>query len=154
MSPVSASARSMCDPRRLPRRAHNPIRLVLLWLLVSIAAGAAPGWSQTASPAGGVSLMAGDEEATVVGDQIQQVGGSSDLMIAVGNVEITRGQTRLLADRVELNRDTGQAVTQGKVVLTAHPEFDPRRLVAEARLVVDPRNVTRALGELPHVVRL
>jgi hypothetical protein len=75
-------------------------------------------------------------------------------MIAVGNVEITRGQTRLLADRVELNRDTGQAVTQGKVVLTAHPEFDPRRLVAEVWLVVDPRSVTRALGELPHVVRL
>ena len=118
MPPVSASARSMCDPRRLPRRAHNPIRLVLLWLLVSIAAGAAPGWSRTASPAGGVSLVAGGEEATVVGDQIQPV------------------------------------VAQGKVVLTAHTEFDPRRLVAEARLVVDPRNVTGALGELPHVVRL
>jgi len=82
------------------------------------------------------------------------VGGSSDLMIAVGNVEITRGQTRLLADRVELDRDTGQAVAQGKVVLTAHTEFDPRRLVADARLVVDTRNTTGLLGELPHVVRL
>jgi len=146
MPPVSASARSMCDPRRLPRRAHHPIRIVLLWVLVSIAAGSAPGWSQTASPAGG--------EATVVADQIQQVGGSSDLMIAVGNVEITRGQTRLLADRVELDRDTGQAMAQGKVVLTAHTEFDPRRLVADARLVVDTRNTTGLLGELPHVVRL
>ena len=90
----------------------------------------------------------------MVADQIQQVGGSSDLLIAVGNVEITRGQSRLLADRVELNRDTGQAVAQGKVVLTAHTEFDPRRLVADARLVVDTRNTTGLLGELPHVVRL
>lgn len=151
MPPVSAPARSMRDPRRLPRRFHTPLRLVFLWLLASSAAGAAPGRSQTASPAGG---GAGGEEATVVADQIQQVGGSSDLMIAVGTVEITRGQTRLPADRVELNRDTGQAMAQGKVALTAHAEFDPRRLVEEARLVVDPRNVTGALGELPHVVRL
>ena len=127
MPPVSASARSMCDPRRLPRRAHRSIGIALLWLLVSIAAGAAPGWSQTAAPAGGVSLAVGGEEATVVADQIQQVGGTSDLMIAVGNVEITRGQTRLLADRVELNRDTGQAVAQGKVVFYDGPD----RLVGE-----------------------
>ena len=63
----------------------------------------------------------------MVADQIQQVGGSSDLLIAVGNVEITRGQSRLLADRVELNRDTGQAVAQGKVVFYDGPD----RLVGE-----------------------
>jgi hypothetical protein len=34
------------------------------------------------------------------------------------------------------------------VVLTAHPEFDP------ARLVLDARNATGALGALPHVIRL
>jgi LPS-assembly protein len=38
------------------------------------------------------------------------------LLIAIGNVEITQGASRLLADRVELNRDTGEAVAQGKVV--------------------------------------
>jgi UDP-N-acetyl-D-glucosamine dehydrogenase len=40
------------------------------------------------------------------------------------------------------------------LLLTAHPEFDPRRLVAEARLVVDTRNATGGLGELRHVVRI
>ena len=38
--------------------------------------------------------------------------------------------------------------------LTAHAEFDPKRLVSDARLVVDTRNATGGLGELPHVVRL
>ncbi len=60
-------------------------------------------------------------------DQLQQVGGATDLLIAIGNVEIIRGQTRLLADRVELNRDTGQAVAQGKVVFYDGPD----RLVGE-----------------------
>jgi LPS-assembly protein len=112
----------MCGPRRLARLAP-----LLLSALVSIGLGAAPGWGQPASPAGGVTVRAGGEEASVVADQIQQVGGSSDLLIAVGNVEITRGQSRLLADRVELNRDTGQAVAQGKVVFYDGPD----RLVGE-----------------------
>ncbi len=71
---------------------------------------AGPAWAQP----GGMTVRAGGEEATVVADQLQQVGGATDLLIAISNVEITRGQTRLLADRVELNRDTGQAVAQGK----------------------------------------
>lgn len=122
MPPVSAPARSMCGPRRLARLA-----LLFLSALVSIGIGVAPGWGQPASPAGGVTVRAGGEEASVVADQIQQVGGSSDLLIAIGNVEITRGQSRLLADRVELNRDTGQAVAQGKVVFYDGPD----RLVGE-----------------------
>jgi LPS-assembly protein len=87
--------------------------------------GAPPGWAQPAtpaSPAGAVTIGAGGEEATIVADQIQQVGGTTDLLIAVGNVELTRGQSRLLADRVELNRDTGQAVAQGKVVFYDGPD--------------------------------
>ena len=40
------------------------------------------------------------------------------------------------------------------VLLTAHAEFEPKRLVSDARLVVDTRNATGALGEFPHVVRL
>jgi UDP-N-acetyl-D-glucosamine dehydrogenase len=40
------------------------------------------------------------------------------------------------------------------VLLTAHAEFDPGRLVREARLVLDTRNATGALGEFPHVVRI
>jgi LPS-assembly protein len=122
MPPLPVLARSMCAPRRLARLA-----LLLLSALVSTGLGAAPGWGQPASPAGGVRVGAGGEEASVVADQIQQVGGTSDLLIAVGNVEITRGQSRLLADRVELNRDTGQAVAQGKVVFYDGPD----RLVGE-----------------------
>src|SRR4029453_17821520 len=55
-------------------------------------------------------------EVSVVADHMQQVGGTTNLLIATGNVEIVRGVTRLLADRVELNRDTGEAIAQGKVV--------------------------------------
>ena len=40
------------------------------------------------------------------------------------------------------------------MVLTAHPEFDARRLVTEARLVLDTRNLTGGLGPHPHVIRL
>ena len=55
-------------------------------------------------------------ETNVVADRMQQIGGDTDLLLATGNVEITRGGTRLMADRVELNRATGEAVAQGKVV--------------------------------------
>ncbi len=40
------------------------------------------------------------------------------------------------------------------VLLTAHPEFEPARLVRDARLVLDTRNATGALGELRHVIRI
>jgi UDP-N-acetyl-D-glucosamine dehydrogenase len=40
------------------------------------------------------------------------------------------------------------------LLLTAHPEFDPRRLVAEAQLVVDTRNATGPLGAHRHVIRI
>ena len=66
-------------------------------------------------------------ETNIVADRIQQVGGASDLFLATGNVEITRGTNRLVADRVELNRATGEATAQGKAVF-----FDGQdRLVGE-----------------------
>ena len=40
------------------------------------------------------------------------------------------------------------------VVLTAHPAFDPHRLVREAPLVLDTRNLTGPLGPHAHVIRL
>ena len=55
--------------------------------------------------AGGVSILA---------DHIEQVGPG--LTIATGNVEITRGASRLTADRVEINRETDDAVAQGRVI--------------------------------------
>ena len=82
-------------------------------IALSLVLGTPPAWPQ---PKGPVTIRAGGQEATVLADQLQQVGGANELLIAVGNVEITQGQSRLLADRVELNQDTGEAVAQGRVV--------------------------------------
>jgi hypothetical protein len=46
------------------------------------------------------------------------------------------------------------AVAFAKAGLTAHREFDAARLVREARLVLDMRNLTGPLGAQPHVIRL
>ena len=40
------------------------------------------------------------------------------------------------------------------VLLTAHPEFEPARLVREAGLVLDTRNATGALGDFRHVIKI
>ena len=40
------------------------------------------------------------------------------------------------------------------VLLTAHPEFEPARLVRDARLVLDTRNATGALGDFRHVIKI
>jgi LPS-assembly protein len=107
------------------RGRNGPARLaraLLLLVIVSAWLAAPAGAQPAAAPGAGVTIGPAGEEATIVADQLQQVGGTSDLMIAVGNVEITRGQSRLLADRVELNRDTGQAVAQGKVVFYDGPD--------------------------------
>src|SRR5207244_12971904 len=39
------------------------------------------------------------------------------LRIAPGHVEIPKGTARLLADRVEINRETGAAVAEGRALL-------------------------------------
>src|SRR5262249_19123409 len=74
-----------------------------------------------------LSLRDPSGETNVVADRMQRSGGVSDLWVAPGKVEATRGGSRPLADRVELNRATGEAVAQGKVVF-----FDGQdRLVGE-----------------------
>ncbi|HXJ84457.1 MAG TPA: LPS assembly protein LptD [Candidatus Methylomirabilis sp.] len=88
--------------------AQSALIIVALFVL-----GGVPAWAQ---PASRVTVQAGGEEAVILADHIQQVGGANELLIATGNVEITHGRTRLLADRVELNQDTGEAVAQGRVV--------------------------------------
>jgi LPS-assembly protein len=122
MPPPVPSVRSMRGLSGAARRCRSLLLPALLTAWLPASAGAQP-----ASPPGGVSIGEGSDQATVVADRIQQVGGAADLLIATGNVEITRGQSRLLADRVELNRDTGQAVAQGKVVFYDGPD----RLVGE-----------------------
>ncbi len=123
MSPLRPPVRSPLGPSG----SVGGIRRLLLATLLSVGAFLGLPAGPVGAQPGGVTVRAGGEEATVVADQIQQVGGATDLLIAIGNVEITRGQTRLLADRVELNRDTGQTVAQGKAVFYDGPD----RLVGE-----------------------
>src|SRR5262245_3299839 len=99
--------------RKRPIR-RAAIRLAGFCLLASSLLTAAA--SSSAQTRGSFSIREGGQETSILADQIEQVGGPTDLLIAVGNVEITQGNTRLLADRVELNRDTGEAVAQGRVV--------------------------------------
>src|SRR5438128_11347737 len=64
---------------------------------------------------GPVTVRTAGGDVTVVADRIEQV-APDNLVVATGNVELTRGTARLLADRVELNRATGDAVAQGRVI--------------------------------------
>ena len=40
------------------------------------------------------------------------------------------------------------------VLLTPHSEFEPARLIRDARLVLDTRNATGGLGDFRHVVKI
>ena len=113
-------------------RSSGPPRLVrrlgALLVLALIAAWAGP--PAAAQPLSGrspLSLREGAGEASVLADRIEQLGGPSSLVIATGNVEISQGLTRIVADRVEINQDTGEVVAQGRVVF-----FDGQdRMVAD-----------------------
>ena len=85
---------------RFPQAAAAVLALVALF--------AVPADAQTPSRP---SSSSGDIH--VIADQLEQTDG---LLIATGNVEITRGSARLTADRVEMNRETGDAVALGRVV--------------------------------------
>ncbi len=79
----------------------------------------APGQPAAAPPAAApapVAIRAAGTEVNILADQFERIGGPQNLLIAIGNVELTRGNTRLLADRIELNQDSGDAVARGKVV--------------------------------------
>src|SRR5438093_692861 len=89
--------------RRLPVTAFFLAGALLAGPVASAAQAPGP---VTVRTAGGV---------TVVADRIEQV-APDNLVVATGNVELTRGTARLLADRGELNRETGDAVAQGRVI--------------------------------------
>src|SRR5262245_13665480 len=92
--------------------------------VLAVLGGVAPARGQAKTP---LVLKDGGQETSIVADRLEQVSGPNDLYIAIGNVELTQGASRILADRVELNRDTGETVAQGKVVF-----FDGQeRLVGE-----------------------
>ena len=67
---------------------------VLLGLFL---AGATVAHAQGRAP---VAVRTAGGEVTVLADRLEQVGGDN-LLVASGNVEITRGRSRLIADRVE-----------------------------------------------------
>jgi len=62
-----------------------------------------------------VTVPAPGGDVTVIADRLEEI-GPDNLLIATGNVEITRGTARLTADRVEIDRETGAAVATGRVV--------------------------------------
>src|SRR5215831_18094981 len=114
-------------PEAFARFADRARRAAWCWLVALplwFVLGPADVWAQVKLP---VTIQGTEQEAVILADHIEQVGGINELLVAEGNVEITQGVTRLLADRVELNRDTGEAVAQGRVVF-----FDGQdRLVGE-----------------------
>jgi LPS-assembly protein len=75
---------------------------------------------------GPLTLREPKEEVRILADRLEQV-GEDGLLIATGNVEISRGNRRLTADRVEYNRKTGEARAVGRV--TFHDGED--RLVGD-----------------------
>ena len=119
------SAPHPAHARRLRGRlARGVVALALAAVLAPLAVGVPGAGAQPKTP---LTVQAGGQEATILADEIRQIGGANELLVATGNVEITQGESRLLADRVELNRDTGNAVAQGRVVF-----FDGQdRLVGE-----------------------
>lgn len=84
--------------------------VVVLLLLTCLAA--APVWAQGR----GTTVPTAGGEITVFADSLEEI-GPDELLVASGNVEVIRGSQRLLADRVEVNRATGEAVAEGRVIL-------------------------------------
>jgi len=95
------------------RTPHRWLRLALLVGVMVLAPALA--WGQPGRRTEPLTLREDGSQTSVTADSIQQLSGGS-VLVATGNVEIVRGPTRLLADRVELNRDTGDAAAQGRVV--------------------------------------
>src|SRR3989304_38308 len=78
-----------------------------------------------------VRVPAEGGDVSILADQMDQVGS---LLIGIGNVEITKGASRLTADRVEINRETGEAVAQGKVIF-----YDGQGRPPGARVAHNPK---------------
>src|ERR1700756_3027678 len=85
-----------------------PVVLVFAACLLGGAAAA-----EAQAPAALVVDTPGGEVA-ITADRMEQPGPT--VLIARGNEELTRGTVRMLADRMEVNRDTGAAVGLGRVI--------------------------------------
>src|SRR2546422_3131688 len=93
-------------------RASSFIPLFVVLLLGSASLPAAPFVAEAQTPR---TVQTAGGEVAVVADRFEQV-GPDNLLVATGNVEVTRGTARLLADRVEINRATGDATAVGRVI--------------------------------------
>ena len=89
---------------------------VLLATAALLSALGGPAEAQQAPTPTPVTIGTAGGDVTIVADRLEEIGGAENRVIATGNVEITRGRARLLADRVELNRTTGDAVAEGRVI--------------------------------------
>ena len=85
---------------------------ILFLLLASVASVASP---QLAPAQSQQRVQTAGGEVSIVADRFEQI-GADNLLVATGNVEVTRGTGRLLADRVEINRATGDAVATGRAI--------------------------------------
>src|SRR5256885_212214 len=95
-------------------RFRGRLRRVATGLLLAVAVAAAAEAQQPQVP---VTVPTAGGDVTIIADQLEQA--APELFIATGNVELTKGGTRLMADRNELNRATGDAVPHGRVSLYA-----------------------------------
>jgi len=95
----------------------TPVRRAAVLVAGLLAASAAaPGLSPAAAQVPTtVTVTAPTGDVTVTADRMEEI-AADDLVIATGNVEVTRGTRRLTADRVELNRATGDVVAEGRAV--------------------------------------
>src|SRR2546428_6470621 len=93
-------------------RASSFIPLFVVLLLGSASLPAAPFVAEAQTPR---TVQTAGGEVAVVADRFEQI-GPDNLLVATGNVEVTRGTARLLADRVEINRATGDATAVGRVI--------------------------------------
>jgi LPS-assembly protein len=83
---------------------------VSLLLLVSVSVLVLPAVGHTQTP---VTVQTAGGEVSVIADRFEQM---DDLLVATGNAEVIRGSARLLADRIEINRASGDATAVGRVI--------------------------------------
>lgn len=86
--------------------------LLVAGLLTVVLGGASAAAAQASSSA---TVPTDGGNVTVLADRLEEV-GPDNLLVATGNVEVTKGSQRLTADRVEVNRATGDMVAEGRVI--------------------------------------
>ena len=87
-------------------RRRRALRLATALLTAAMLPAVSAAQTQTPAPQVPVTVGTAGGDVTVLADRLEEV-GPERLLVATGNVEITRGRARLIADRVEINRESG-----------------------------------------------